>query len=62
MRIAAEDTGGTWARRVRYHASSGRTMIQGRETQEASDVVRTESNLQRRLSEAPRGGEVDLFD
>jgi len=62
LRIAAEDTGGTWARRVRYHASSGRTMIQRLETQEASDVVRTESNLQRRLSEAPRGGEVDLFD
>jgi chemotaxis protein CheD len=62
LRIAAEDTGGTWARRVRYHASTGRTMIQRLETQEASDVVRTEAKLRQSLSIAPQRGEVDLFD
>lgn len=62
LRISAEDTGGTWARRVRYHASSGRTMIQRLETHEANDVVRTESKLQQSLSIAPPRGEVDLFD
>lgn len=62
LRISAEDTGGTWARRVRYHASSGRTMIQRLQTQEANDIVRTESELQRNLSIVPPRGEVDLFD
>ncbi|HWA72885.1 MAG TPA: hypothetical protein VG937_11140 [Polyangiaceae bacterium] len=62
LRIAAEDVGGTWARRVRYHAESGRVMIQRLQTQEASEVVRSETALQRSLSIAPPRGEVDLFD
>ena len=61
LRIAAEDTGGTWARRVRYYAESGRAMIQRLETQEANDVIRTETKLQQNLSIAPPRGEVDLF-
>jgi chemotaxis protein CheD len=62
LRIAAEDTGGVWARRVRYHASTGKTMLQRLHTQEANEVVRTETELQRSLSIIPAPMEVDLFD
>jgi chemotaxis protein CheD len=62
LTIAAEDVGGVWARRVRYFAESGRVMIQRLQTQEASEVVNNERELERRLSVAPPRGEVDLFD
>lgn len=60
--IDAEDVGGVWARRVRYFPASGKVMIQRLQTQEASEVVRTEGELRRRISVAPPRGEVDLFD
>ena len=62
LQIAAEDTGGTCARRVRYYSDSGRVLIQRLQTTEASEVAQTETELQRHLSIAPPRGEVDLFD
>jgi len=59
--IEAEDTGGVWARRVRYFAASGKVMIQRLQTREASEVVRSEGELRRKISIAPPRGEVDLF-
>lgn len=59
--IAAEDTGGTWARRVRYYTDTGRVLIQRLQTQEATQVVSRETEMQRSLSIAPPHGEVDLF-
>ncbi|MET0793411.1 MAG: chemoreceptor glutamine deamidase CheD [Polyangiaceae bacterium] len=61
--ICAEDTGGTWARRVRYHTGTGRVLIQRLQTQETNQVVSREAELQRSLSIVPPPhGEVDLFD
>jgi len=60
--IAAEDTGGTVARKVRYFPESGRVMIQRLATHETQEVVRTEVELNRKLSVVPPRGEVDLFD
>jgi chemotaxis protein CheD len=60
--IAAEDVGGSWARRVRYFAESGKVMIQRLQTRETTEVVENERALERRLSLAPPRGEVDLFD
>jgi len=60
--IDAEDTGGTWARRVRYYTDTGRVLIQRLQTQEANQVVSREKELQRNLSIVPPHGEVDLFD
>ncbi|HYQ17683.1 MAG TPA: chemoreceptor glutamine deamidase CheD [Polyangiaceae bacterium] len=60
--IEAEDTGGVWARRVRYFAATGKVMIQRLQTQEANEVVRSEGELRRKISVAPPRGEVDLFD
>lgn len=62
LAINAEDTGGTWARRVRYYTDTGRVLIQRLQTQETNQVVSRESELQRSLSIVPRRGEVDLFD
>lgn len=62
LQIAAEDTGGTWARRVRYYTETGRVLIQRLQTQETSQVVSRETEMQRSLSVAPPHGEVDLFD
>ena len=62
LTITAEDVGGTWARRVRFHTDSGRVLIQRLQTQEATEVVSREKELSRRLSIAPPRGEVDLFD
>ncbi len=62
LHIAAEDTGGTCARRVRYYSDTGRVLIQRLQTTEASEVAQTETELQRHLSIAPPRGEVDLFD
>ena len=60
--IVAEDTGGTWARRVRYYTDTGRVLIQRLQTQETTQVVSRETEMQRSLSVAPPRGEVDLFD
>ena len=60
--ITAEDTGGSVARRVRYYSDTGKVLIQRLQTQETSQVARSESELQRNLSIAPPRGEVDLFD
>jgi len=63
LSIDAEDTGGAWARRVRYYTNTGRVLIQRLQTQEeAGQVVSREKELQRSLSVAPPCGEVDLFD
>jgi chemotaxis protein CheD len=63
LSIDAEDTGGAWARRVRYYTGSGKVLIQRLQTQEeASQVVSREKELQRNLSIVPPHGEVDLFD
>lgn len=62
LSVAAEDTGGQWARKVRYYPANGKVMIQRLQTQEANEVVRNEAELERRLSVAPPRGEVDLFD
>lgn len=62
LTIAAEDTGGSWARRVRFHTDTGRVLIQRLQTQETNQVVSREKELQRNLSIVPPCGEVDLFD
>jgi len=60
--ILAQDTGGPWARRVRYYAQSGRVLVQRLSTQAVRDVVDSEAELGRRLSLTPPRGQVDLFE
>ena len=60
--VAAEDVGGGFARKVRYFAASGRVLVQRLPTQELNDVIRTEAEMERKLSLVPPRGEIDLFD
>lgn len=60
--IAAEDVGGTCARKVRYFPASGKAMLQRLATHETHEVVREEAELNRKLSVAPLGGQIILFD
>lgn len=62
LTIDAEDTGGTWARRVRYYTGTGRVLVQRLQTRETSEIAREERNLQRTLSIAPPLGERDSRD
>lgn len=62
LAIAAEDTGGTYARRLRYFVASGKVMIQRLPTQETHAVVEQEGALGRLLSSASPVGEVELFE
>lgn len=62
LAVCAEDVGGVWARKLRYFAASGRVMVQRLQTQEATEVIREESQMEKKLSIVPPGGQVDLFD
>ena len=62
LEIAAEDVGGSWARRVRFHTDTGQVLIQRLQTQETTEIASREKELSRSLSIAPPHGEIDLFD
>ncbi len=62
LAIAAEDTGGTYARRLRYFVASGKVLLQRLPTQEVNEIALHESVLARSLSLASPAGSVELFD
>ena len=60
--IAAEDVGGAWARRLRYHARSGVACIKHLDMGEAGRLAGEEEELRSSLRQRPlASGEVELF-
>ncbi|MGC4087072.1 MAG: hypothetical protein QM756_04050 [Polyangiaceae bacterium] len=62
LEIAAQDVGGSYARRVRYYPETGRVLVKRLPTGETSEVAKTETAFKVRLSMRPPPGEIDLFD
>lgn len=61
LAIDAEDTGGTWARRIRYYTDTGRVLVQRVQTREASQVIHEERRLLK-ISVAPPPGAAGSLD
>ncbi|SDW89352.1 chemotaxis protein CheD [Albimonas donghaensis] len=61
IRLAASDTGGDRARRVYFFPSSGRVSVLRLPASETRTMRRTETQLERKVQQAPRGGGVELF-
>lgn len=59
--IDVEDVGGPWARRLRYHALSGRAMVKHLPVGEASQAISHEQTFRKRLAQETIAGEVELF-
>ncbi|HTQ03277.1 MAG TPA: hypothetical protein VMI54_05450 [Polyangiaceae bacterium] len=59
--IAAEDVGGTWARRVRYYPETGKVFVKHLAAGEASSIAKAEVEHKARLSHRPVAGAVELF-
>ena len=58
--IAAEDVGGRWARRLRYHPTSGKVLVKHLETHEAPDLA-DERQVFEEVVRSVRPGEIELF-
>lgn len=58
--IVAEDTGGQVARRVRYHARTGRALVKQLPMQE-SKVREREQAFRAQLRAGPKAGDIELF-
>jgi chemotaxis protein CheD len=62
LAITAEDVGGGWARRLRYHGLTGRAQVKRLETSETRRVAAEERNWRASLLQHPQTtGEVELF-
>lgn len=61
LRVASEDVGGGWARRIRYLPASGRTLVKRMEMTRATEVTARERDLEQTLLGKPLAGEVELF-
>ena len=61
IRLAASDTGGDRARRVYFFPSSGRVSVLRLPASETRTMRRTETQLERKVQQAPRGGGLELF-
>lgn len=60
--IAAEDIGGPWARRLRYHARSGIACVKHLDMGETKRLDADEDELRSRLRQRPlASGDVELF-
>jgi chemotaxis protein CheD len=59
--LAAEDVGGSWARRIRYHPLTGLALVKRLSIQEGEEVSRDEERLRDSLAGRPAGGEVEIF-
>lgn len=62
LAITAEDVGGGWARRLRYHGLTGRAQVKRLETSETRRVAAEERDWRASLQQHPQTtGEVELF-
>jgi chemotaxis protein CheD len=59
--IAAEDVGGSWARRIRYHPLTGQALVKRLSMQEGESVVRDEESLRQTLARRPASGDIEIF-
>jgi chemotaxis protein CheD len=61
LTAAVEDVGGAWARRVRYHPTSGKVWVKHLSMREADKVSDREQNFRSKLRSERLAGEVELF-
>jgi chemotaxis protein CheD len=61
LTAAVEDVGGPWARRVRYHPSSGKAWVKHLSMREADKVRDREQSFRSKLRSERLAGEVELF-
>jgi chemotaxis protein CheD len=59
--VAAEDVGGSWARRIRYHPLTGKALVKRLSMQEGEAVGRDEESLRHTLARRPAAGDVEIF-
>jgi chemotaxis protein CheD len=59
--VAAEDVGGSCARRIRYHPLTGKALLKRLSMQEGEAVAREEESLRQALARRPAGGDVEIF-
>jgi chemotaxis protein CheD len=61
LELSAEDVGGHFARRLRYHPRSGKVLVKHLPIQEAAKVGSKEREFRARLKSERIAGEVELF-
>jgi chemotaxis protein CheD len=62
LRIAAQDLGGDYPRRIQYAPATGKVVRKFLGTVDKYSITREESEYASRLSEKKTGGEIELFE